>query len=126
MSSQPLLHIILRTIHSLQTDASLKPIVWGAGLTVEQKQEKMETFIQNSRIIFRRCRYNYLFQMIHLFKQEDDKITSRIEELMSVKTRICTNQVKIKFIFINTLYHLFCWVKWVTKFTVLRAEGCLL
>eukprot|EP00111_Clytia_hemisphaerica_P010060 TCONS_00029400-protein len=44
------LRIILRTIHSLQTDASLKPIVWGVGLTVEQKQEKMETFIQNSRI----------------------------------------------------------------------------
>uniref|UniRef100_A0A7M5WMT3 Uncharacterized protein n=2 Tax=Clytia hemisphaerica TaxID=252671 RepID=A0A7M5WMT3_9CNID len=87
------LHILLNTTQSLQTNASYKPNLWGISLSMQQKQEMMEVFITNTCIIFRRCRYNYLHQMIELFKQDDDKVVSaRVSQLMSTHTRVCTNE----------------------------------
>ena len=53
----------------------------------------MEDIIENSDIVFRRCRYNYLTLMIEAYMKKKDEVSERIQTLLLSKQRMCVNQV---------------------------------
>ncbi len=89
------LHIVLEANQALQSRHDLKPCFWGASLTLEDKQLAMENKIDSSKVLFRRCRYNYLAHMIDIFQNQTDTTNKRIDFLIKLQQRHCTNPVSI-------------------------------
>ena len=57
----------------LQSREELKPVYWGSDLGTSAIQSLMESTIQDSKSVFRKCRFNYLILMLdHYFKEKDD------------------------------------------------------
>ena len=95
------LHIDLEDARALQSQEHLKPSTWGATLSLKEKQQLMNENINHSRLLFRRCRYNYISRMIGLFKNEQDSIRWRIGQLINQQKRHCTNQVRLQIMLPN-------------------------
>lgn len=55
----------------------------------------MNNFIDASRVVFRRCRYNYISYIIDIYKSEEDEVKKRISKLISLQKRNCSNAVSI-------------------------------
>ena len=87
------LHINLQEEAKLQSKSSLKPNLWGENLTINEKQILMKGIIEASRVVFRRCRYNYISHIIDVYKSEEDSVKSRISKLILIQKRHCSNAV---------------------------------
>ena len=89
--------VITTTLHikldeNIQTDSSLKPIAWRKGATEKEIQTKMETIIQQSKILFCKIRSQYISHMTDIYKEQKDEVEIRINQLKERRKKQCRNQ----------------------------------
>ena len=91
--------VITTTLHlelpdkKLQTREDLKPIYWK--YNIEQDQKNMEQFIEESKLVFRRCRVNYITALIDIYNNDKTEVNKRINTLLKNQNRKCINIVSI-------------------------------
>lgn len=90
--------IITSTLHiclqgDLQSNENLKPCYWEKEKSIQEIQTRMGEILQESHIVFRKVRFNYIEQMIQLFKCETSDISKRISDLLTFQKRRCINEV---------------------------------
>ena len=94
---------------NLQSKEHLKPNHWETNLSTAVIQERMEAILNDSKALFRRCRFNYLALMFEIYFKQNDDVDKRIHHLLLTQKRMCVNQVRISFteyIFQNLNKHL--------------------
>lgn len=72
----------------------------------------MGEILQESHIVFRKVRFNYIEQMIQLFKCETSDISKRISDLLTFQKRRCINEECGKTYTTDANEFVMCVVQW--------------
>ena len=96
--------LITTTLHikldeNIQTDSSLKTIAWRKGATEKEIQTKMETIIQQSKILFCKIRSQYISHMTDIYKEQKDEVEIRINQLKKRKKKKTMQKSKLQRIY---------------------------